>query len=642
MDTAETLRALISEPPSLPIWRTPPSATTDAVDPLPPDPQPSGQAHAGGGRAGAWYALHLRAQALRLVGAGDALIAPGLLGERIEPHPYQLHVVRQVLHEKRPAAILADEVGLGKTIEAGLILKELLVRDLARSALIIAPKALLPQWQEELRERFDEDFVLTDEKRFRGFASEERLICSFQQFVRAFDHIQARAWDCLIVDEAHLLANPDSKRRRRAAELRARWRLLLTATPIQNKITDLYSLVDLARPGRLGTLRQFIAEFAADPATCRAVIPAKAEHLRAVAHEVMCRTHRAETGIAFAPRTVETYRIQAGPEEEAINRDVTSYLRALYRRGIALAGALNPPSSGSTSGAAKHGARTAPRSAQPPNSLLPPGEPAHTVNRAALIREIIALQQSLSSSPRAIAASLRARAERHPDERATLMDLVTRCERTPSAKEQLLLDTLQPLGAEPVLIFTLRLETARRLREVLAAHGRSAECYVGELSGDQRRALVQRFNRGDLGALIATDAGAEGLNLQERCRVVFNYDLHWNPMKMEQRIGRVHRLGQTRPVKVANFALAGSIDDYVLNLLYQKIDLFTMTIGALETVLADVREGELDVEQRILDLLLSGEDHDAISSGMTALENEMRKALDNVHAAETLTTEVLG
>jgi SNF2 family DNA or RNA helicase len=567
-----------------------------------------------------WYALHLRALGLNLAGAGERLLAPGLLVGRVEPHPYQVRVVRQVLGEKRPAAILADEVGLGKTIEAGLILKELVLRDQVRSALVIAPKALLAQWQEELRERFDEDFVLAEERRFQGFERENRVICSFQQFVRGFERIEPRVWDCVIVDEAHLLANPDAKRRRCVGELRARWRLLLTATPIQNKITDLYSLVDLARPGRLGTLRQFVAEFAADPATCRAVVPGKASELRAVAREVMCRTRRDETGIAFAPREVATHLVRPEPAEAALNREVTAYLRRLYRRGIT-------------------------------HETVPDGEPGgHTsaANRGALIREIVALQQSLSSSPRAIAASLRARAERHADERhaderAALVELAERCEAVPSAKERLLLDTLRTeSGAEPVLIFTLRLETARHLRDALAASGRRAACYVGALDSEERAALVARFNRGEVDALVATDAGAEGLNLQERCHLVFNYDLHWNPMKMEQRIGRVHRLGQTEPVKVANFALKGSIDQYVLELLYTKIGLFTMTIGALESVLADVREGEVDIEQRVLDLLLRDEDDAALEADIKALGDEMDGALKRVSDAETRTAEVLG
>ncbi|HEX9057015.1 MAG TPA: SNF2-related protein [Ktedonobacterales bacterium] len=653
MDTPKTLRALLSPAPDLPLRRVTIPFDLSAFAPLSQssalhDSQSRGGPHLDSPPLvppGAWYAMSLRALELRLAGASDDLIAPQILADRLQAHPYQLRVVQRVLREKAPAAILADEVGLGKTIEAGLVLKELIMRDIVRSALIVAPKALLPQWQEELRERFDEDFVLSEEKRFRGFHHEDHVICSFQQLVSAFERVREREWGCLIVDEAHLLANPDARRRRCVSELRARWRLLLTATPVQNKITDLYSLIDLAAPGRLGTLRQFVAQFAADPATCRVVVPSKVEELRAAANEVMCRTRRDETEIQFAPRRVETYLVHASPREAALIDDITQYLRALYRVGIA----QWTSSRGATARARdrRHAAPanadgTATGTAHASARGRPPSERHGAVNRSALIREIVALQQSLSSSPQAIGVALRARAERHPDERAPLLDLARRCDGIIGSKERLLLDALRQLGSEPALIFTLRLETASRLRDVIRAANRSAECYTGELNAEARQDLVRRFNRGQLQTLIATDAGAEGLNLQERCHVVFNYDLHWNPMKMEQRIGRVHRLGQSREVLVANFALRDSIDEYVLTLLYQKINLFTLTIGALETVLADVQDGELDVEERILDVLLGSDTSEDLRAAMDALGEEMGVAQRHQSESASLTVEVLG
>lgn len=547
-----------------------------------------------------WYALAIRAQTLRGSATLDRLLAPQALYERLRPHPYQLRVVEQALREKAPAVILADEVGLGKTVEAGLIYKELALRGVVQSALVLAPKALLSQWQEELAERFDEDFVLTDEKRFRGFAREERVICSLPQFVRAFDQIAARSWDMLIVDEAHLLANTQSKRRQRAGELRARWRLLLTATPVANKVTDLYSLIDLVAPGKLGSQREFEAEYVADPGTARILRPDRAPQLRAITREVMCRTRRADTDIPFSERRVDTRAITAGPEEDALIADVTDYLRRLYRRA-----------------------------------------PTTRLNRGAVIREIMALQQSLSSSPRAIAASLRRRAEQHSDEAGALLDLAARCERVQSAKETLLLDTLAEWPDEPVLIFTLRLDTASRLREVIRARGRTAACYVGALTRSEREAMVGEFNAGELSALIATDAGAEGLNLQQRCHIVFNYDLHWNPMRIEQRIGRVHRLGQTRDVEVFNFVLRDSVDDYVLRLLYQKINLFTMTVGALETVLAEVQDGEIDLEERVLEILLKSESGEDVRRGVESLGAEMALALGRQRESEMFTQNTL-
>jgi SNF2 family DNA or RNA helicase len=547
-----------------------------------------------------WYALRLRARDPQLTVDSTRLLAPNALQGRLRPHPYQLRVVEQALAMTSTGVILADEVGLGKTIEAGLIYTELALRGLAQTALVLAPKSLLPQWQEQLRELFDVDFTLTDDKRFQGFETEPRLICSLQQFVRSFEKLNERAFDLVIIDEAHLLANPTSKRRRAVAALRTRKRLLLTATPVANKVTDLYSLIDLAAPGRVGTPSEFENTYIADPGTARSVKPYTAEELRAVTNEVMLRTRRADTGMTFVGRTVETRSIAPTPAEDAIITDVTAHLRALYRRGV-----------------------------------------TNRANRGAVIREIMALQQSLSSSPQAIEQSLRKRAESHPDERTQLLALAERCRGVTSAKEQLYLETLRDLGQEPAVVFTLRLETAARLREVARSGGRSAETYVGALSRSERERLVRKFNAGALTTLIATDAGAEGLNLQERCRTVINVDLNWNPMKIEQRIGRVHRLGQTREVRVINMALKDTIDDYVLRLLYEKINLFTLTIGALETVLAETQEDEVDLEERLLEILLAQDNRAAMREGVQSLGNEMASAQGRQLEAEALTAEVL-
>jgi SNF2 family DNA or RNA helicase len=569
-----------------------------------------------------WYALSLRGRGLLPSASFASLLAPQVLYDRIQPHAYQLRVVERVLHDLSPAAILADEVGLGKTIEAGLVYKELALRGLVQSALVLAPKALLSQWQQELRERFDEDFVLTDERRFHGFDVEQRLVCSLPQFVRSFGRIAQRRWDLLIVDEAHLLSNPQSKRRQCVAQLRAYWRLLLTATPIANRLTDLYSLLDLVAPGMFGTQREFENEYVADLGTARILRPQRADHLRKVVGEVMCRTRRSETDIAFSGRTVHTRSIEPAPAEDALITDVTSYLRALYRRiplrrreVLREAGAQQP---------AEDAART------------------QRINRGAVIREIMALQQSLSSSPGAIERSLRTRAASHQDEADELLALARRAHGVVSAKETLLRELLDDAGNESLLIFTLRLETASHLCELVRASGRRADAYVGALSRQEREELVGRFNSGHLDVLVATDAGAEGLNLQRRCHTVVNYDLHWNPMRIEQRIGRVHRLGQPHDVAVHNFVLKDTIDDYVVHLLYQKVELFTMTIGAMETVLAEAQEGELDMEERLLDALLRADSNLDLRASVESLGNEIALARERQRAAESLTIGVLG
>ena len=141
--------------------------------------------------------------------------------------------------------------------------------------------------------------------------------------------------------------------------------------------------------------------------------------------------------------------------------------------------------------------------------------------------------------------------------------------------------------------------------------------------------------------LVATDAAAEGLNLQ-KCNVLFNYDLHWNPMKIEQRIGRIHRIGQDRDVSIFNLSIKDTIDDYVLHVLYQKIDLFMMTIGGMETILAEVKEGLENIERTIMEIVLRSKNRRNIKGELEKLSNDLIYAKQKQRLAEKFTAGVLG
>ena len=162
-------------------------------------------------------------------------------------------------------AILADEVGLGKTIEAGLIMKELLLREEINSILIVAPKSLLSQWKSEMTEKFGETFLIANKPGERAnFKTGNRIFCSHTLLPRKFDEISKRTWDLVVVDEAHAFRNTHSKGRNCLSELRKNHLLLLTATPLCNKLTDLFSIVDLIQPGMLDSERAFISRYAED------------------------------------------------------------------------------------------------------------------------------------------------------------------------------------------------------------------------------------------------------------------------------------------------------------------------------------------------------------------------------------------
>lgn len=543
------------------------------------------------------YRACLAAHRLTLSGAIHDLQALGVLRARLEPHAYQMRTALNVLRDKRGIALLADEVGLGKTIEAGLILKEYIVRGMVRRCLIIAPASLVPQWQSEMLEKFGERFVSPDDACFRGYSAEPRLIVSYNQFVQHALEITPFFWDMVLADEAHFLARPSSRRRRAVARLRRRRMLLLTATPLSNYLTDLWSLIDLLHPGLLGTARQFRATYARD-AQCRQLKPEAAERLRQTVARVMVRTRRADTGLSFVERRVETCAVEPTDAERALIEASTRYMREIAK--------------------------------------------AHSGQQQTLLTELLSLRQSITSSPQAAVASLEARMQKHPEHGGRLMELIAIARAVEGgSKERMLVQMLGRIPSEQAIIFTSRLETARRLRDVL---GEAAGVYAGlgqmGITKQSRADLLRRFRSGDLRYLICTDAAAEGLNLQN-CHVLVNFDLHWNPMRIEQRIGRVHRLGQTDPVRVINLVLADTIDMHVYEIVHQKIELFRQTVGGLETIVTDLQDSRGDLDKRVLALLLHSGDDRQVRSELEQIAAKLAERAERERLRQEFTRGVL-
>lgn len=513
-----------------------------------------------------WLKLSLMATNLLKTGKIENLSALDLLEGRFEPYPYQLKVALNVLKEKSSVALLADEVGLGKTIEVGLILKEHIVRGNIHSILIITPKALVHQWKEELSEKFGEEFSTTEEDDFNYESN--RIITSFNKLSRNVEKFTGRQWDMVVVDEAHLLINAASKRRQAVSSIDRRYMLLCTATPLCNKLTDIYSIVDLLYPGLLGTEKSFKARYFADRQG-RICKPEMKGELKKIVSKVMVRTLRKDSGIPFTERYIYSFRITGSREEMLLYDTVLKYMRSIYYP-YEKNGDMTPVS------------RT--------NYLL--------------MKELITMQQSLSSSPRALIKSLMNRKEKYPRESQVIDEIIALASEIGTySKVQKLLETLSGIPNEQAIIFTLRLETAYLLCDSLNENYMPAKVYEGRLSGYERQALIDEFRRGKLRYIVATDTAAEGLNLQNATTVV-NYDLHWNPMKIEQRIGRVHRRGQNRDVNIFNLVMKDTIDDYVLKVLFEKIDLFKMTIGGIEAILSEMKDADFSIEETIMDIIL--------------------------------------
>jgi SNF2 family DNA or RNA helicase len=543
----------------------------------------------------------------------DRLISVNALRAKIIPYNFQMQLALKVINEMNANAILADEVGLGKTIEAGLILKELLLREEINSVLIACPKSLLTQWKAEMSEKFSENFTIANSHRI-NFKSANRLICSHNLLMRKFDEVASRPWDLVVVDEAHAFRNVHSKGRVCLANLGKNHLLLLTATPLCNKLTDLYSIVDLIQPGVFGSEHSFVLKFVQD-AKSRVVKPSAAEPLRQTLREVICRTRREETGIPFTKRCVDSRSLEADQSEREFIDHATEYLRDIGNNSFKTIETLM---------------------AENPTRRVSPSQ-----SQTILVFQAIALQQSFSSSPEASIESLKKRQQRFPLEFDATNQLIEMAKQIQSSKIKLLKEVLCEIPNEQALIFCLRKSTTRKIKEILESEFGKATVYLGDMSQKERENVVEDFRKGDIKYLVATDAAAEGLNLQNCC-IMFNYDLHWNPMKLEQRIGRIHRHKQDRDVTVFNLTIKDTIDDYVLHILYQKIDLFTMTIGKMETVLAELKEGSQDIQKTIMQILLRSNSHLDMKKELENLANDLSISCKNQELAESFTQGVLG
>jgi SNF2 family DNA or RNA helicase len=486
--------------------------------------------------------FELRAAAERWAGwAGtDRLISLESL-RGVERFAHQIRACDKVMRDLNGRAILADEVGLGKTVEAGIVLKEYVLRGAVRTALVLVPASLCEQWRAELWEKFELDFVVS-----RGPAGQwgrHPLVISSLETARHERHrrrVRGANYDIVVVDEAHRLRNHLTLGWKFINDLNPRYLLLLTATPVQNDMRELYNLATLVRPGTVGTFSQFRRDFLTghDKRT-----PRNTPRLRALLESVMIRSRRADTDLVFAPRKVETQWVTQTAEERRLYHEVSDFVAE-----------------------AVHGEAGS------------PGRPHYFT--------LMVLQKEMGSSWAAARATLD-KLSRRPDglDGRMLRRLAQQAGEVSAepSKIRSLLRCLAGLGGEKCIIFTQFRSTQDSIVEALRAAGEEPAVFHGELGWREKEEALDRF-RGPVRVLVSTEAGGEGRNLQF-CRIVINYDLPWNPMRVEQRIGRVHRLGQEHPVRVINLVARGTIEAYVLEILDRKIRMFELVVGEMEEIL---------------------------------------------------------
>ena len=448
-----------------------------------------------------------------------------------------------------------------------------------RTVLVLTPASLTEQWREELLNKFHEEFTVMEqpaEWEAIDATAGGRWIVSLDRakLARHRDTILAREYDLLVVDEAHKLKNRSTQAWQFVNQVRKRYVLMLTATPVQNDLMELYSLITILAPGQLGTVRAFRRHFLD---TYDARQPRNASSLRRLLNDVMIRNRRSKVNIQFPRRRAAIYHLELSEAEWTLYRSVTEYIRRRFN----------------DADSTKH-----------------------------LRLTLLTLQKELSSSPQALAATLRKM-------------LVDRSH-GPRVREEL--ETLPGPGrhdpAEPQVDGGAR-DPRPLPRQVPHLHrvppdagehsGRAGSAwdivavgFHGGLDIRQKEQAVQRFREeSDVRVMVSTESGAEGRNLQF-CHQLINYDLPWNPMRVEQRIGRLHRLGQEHDVTIFNLSCNETIEAHVLDLLARKIRMFELVIGELDMIL-----GNIDGAKSFEDLLREAWE-------AAASEDDLRQRIDRL------------
>ncbi|KMY54744.1 ATP-dependent helicase [Bacillus sp. FJAT-27231] len=462
----------------------------------------------------------------------EGLLAPSFLPE-LTALPHQLEAARRVVEEMNGKAILADEVGLGKTIEAGLVLKEYLIRGLVKKVLILAPASLVSQWAHELTTKFYIPAIA--QKKFYAWDEHDIVISSIDTAKRSphKEKIYEQDYDLVIIDEAHKLKNHKTKNYQFVRHLKKKFCLLLTATPIQNRLDEMFHLVSLLKPGHLGSEGQFSEQFKKGDRQVQ-----NHHHLIKLMNKVMIRNRRQDTGVEWTARKVESVKVTFTEEE-----------RSLYQ-------------------ALEQLVRSQPDDVRSAFSLL-------------------TLQREACSSKEAVFFTLRNMAKKlngnHLDFPESFQNALSHIQNiTHNSKAEKALQLVQSIN-DKVIIFTEYRATQLYLQWFFKQNGITSVPFRGGFKRGKKDWMKQLFEK-QAQILIATEAGGEGLNLQF-CHHVINFDLPWNPMRLEQRIGRVHRFGQTKDVCIYNFSIEDTIEDRILQLLYEKIHLFEQAVGQLDDIL---------------------------------------------------------
>jgi len=604
-------------------------------------------------------------------------VTAALMDSQVDLNPHQvdaaLFAFRSPLSK---GAILADEVGLGKTIEAGIVLSQKWAEG-KRKILIILPSSLRKQWYQELKDKFYLPSRILEAASFnkaikRGnrnpFDVADIVLCSYQFARNKSEFVRAINWDLVVIDEAHRLRNVYKTGNKIARELKDALshvpKLLLTATPLQNSLLELYGLVSFIDEHTFGDLKSFRSQFA------RLTPGDSFDDLKERLSLVCKRTLRRQVleYIRYTERKAHTQEFVPSIEEQRLYELVSDYLqrddlnalpssqralmtlvlrKLLASSTFAIAGALE-----SLANKLRRSLKEGVARRKPPEEVEDDFETYDELSDEMEIPDE-EVEEPLSEAQKAAI-------EAEIEELDQFFQLAMQI--TQNAKGTALLRglkigfqmTTELGGAEKAIIFTESRRTQNYLVQLLSENGyandivqfngsnndpKSREIYAdwkqrfagtdkvtGSRTSDTRAAIVDHF-RDDAKIMIATEAAAEGINLQF-CSFVVNYDLPWNPQRIEQRIGRCHRYGQKHDVVVVNFLNKNNAaDQRVYELLSEKFRLFSGVFGASDEVLGSIESG-VDFEKRIVGILQTCRTAEEIQTSFDALQAELGEEID--------------
>lgn len=510
----------------------------------------------------------------------------------IDKHWYQIETARKVLRQLGGRAILADEVGLGKTIEAGLIVSEYLARGMIQSILILTPASLVSQWQIELASKFGISSITSDHESRQQNPSafwkvNQRIIASINtaKSVKHYPLVTSRNWDLVVVDEAHHLKNRQTLNWKLVNALNKRFILMLTATPVQNSLLELFNLLTLLKPGLLKTEADFKREYVSSK---NGRIPKNPEKLRSLMREVMIRNTRSLVDIQLPKRFATTIIVTPSETEIKLYQELSNFL------------------------------------------CTPDGENLDKLSRTNLLMRAGSSINALTESLKNLSKKL---------ENEELKTLIRRAGQIKEVEKAKSLVDLLKKSSQKTIVFTTHRATEAYLAKTLSSSGIQFTEFLGDMTLKQKDAAIEAF-RETVSVLIASETGGEGRNIQF-ANCIVNYDLPWNPMKIEQRIGRIHRIGQTQDVFIFNFCQKHSIEEYILRILHDKINMFELVVGEIETILGNV-DSEFDFSETIMDIWLKNQSFPELDTAFERLADDLIQAKDKYRETQELDEQIFG